>query len=376
MNIIQKISIGKFEITVANELRDDELALLKRTVIGNPGGFRYALRGVQKQIMSYGDNIFFITGRRQSRLVGIIAFCKRTIFTRGKAHPSFYVRYFSIDTPYQRKLVGQEKETRKNRRPVREGSIKEKILEVLTNPEVLKLLEPGENHQYLLYNCLEAYNQRSENIIRKAGYEHIRSAATFPFSRINPRKHEGFDRAKPWEKEIVEKLLCDFYKPCSLYTLDYANGKGQYFVMRKNGAITAAVNAQAGTLYVVELPELWGWFMFKVIGRLPVMRRIFSPGTLHFVGMDALYYKPGHVADLVKLMESVLAEFKRNVSLSWIDIDSSIYRDLKNHGHLGILNTVFKGKPVKIYARFSNYSEEEKDVFRNTPAYLTSIDLS
>jgi hypothetical protein len=376
MNILQAMNIGGLEVTVTDGMQEDTLELLRHTVVGSPGGLRYALRNVEEQARSYEGKIFFLTVRRKGNIFGTVAFCQRTAFTLGKPHSSFYVRYLSIDRRFQRKITRLEKESKRKSRKVLEGTMTETLFKILNHPELMKIFTPKEGGQALLYNMLEGYNQRSENLIRKAGYEHVRNMATFPFSRIKPRKHRGFDRLRPEEKESLEKALFEFYHDYSLFTLDYAKGRDAYFVIHEEGKIVAALQAQPFTLHFEELPELWGWFLFKVIGRLPVMRKIFTPGQFNSVGMDAFYYLPGKETALIDLMESVLAEYKRNTALMWIDVDGPLYRDLKRTGQLGALSRLFRGRPVKLYARLEGMPEKTRKQFCQTPAYMSSFDLT
>ncbi|MDZ7633152.1 MAG: hypothetical protein U5L72_01365 [Bacteroidales bacterium] len=73
---------------------------------------------------------------------------------------------------------------------------------------------PGveETGRSLLYAFVESRNERSKNLIQKAGYEYIRSFLTLAFSRFNPKPDIRVSVASMSEYPEISAELRSFYK--------------------------------------------------------------------------------------------------------------------------------------------------------------------
>lgn len=374
MKIIQAVKFGGFEITVANGLKDDELALLKRTILGNPGGFRYKLFDVEEKIKAY-KNIYFFTGRRQDRLIGLIAYCQRVAYTNGKPSEFFYVRYLTIDLPFQVKVGKKGLYKRRAAKQAVEGSAKDRIIQLLNHPELAKILDHEKGEKPILYNILEAHNQRSEALILRSGYEHIRDIVTVPFSRYFPKGSPNVTRVLEEEKEEIRAKLMSFYNNYSIFTTEHLFHKDLYYTFKEEGKIVAGLQVHPVTYKLEEIPGLRALLLLRVLPRLPLLNRIISPSRFNFLALDSMFCLPGKWTALFELVESVCAQHKIYSAVMWFDAESPLYKTFKGK-RMGMLNRMFSGKHVKLYAKFSGHSEEVKKVLNNTPVYISAFDVT
>jgi hypothetical protein len=116
--------------------------------------------------------------------------------------------------------------------------------------------------------------------------------------------------------------------------------------------------------------------MMKVLPGTPYFRRLFRPGEFRYLVFDAIYCRKGRESDLADLFESVCAEESFNTGLTWLDDRSELFDKLRTEVKMGALNRMLNAKPGLVYAKFINFSEEEKDLFYDAPAYISGFDFS
>jgi hypothetical protein len=174
----------------------------------------------------------------------------------------------------------------------------------------------------------------------------------------------------------MEKLLLDFYKDYSFFTSDYAFFGDKYYVLKEGNEIVAGVCAIPTTYKVFDVPGVWGWVMMKVLPGIPYFRRLFRPGEFRYLVFDAVYCKKGKEKLLADLFESACAAEGFNTGLTWLDDRSELFDNLRTGVKMGALNRMLNAKPGLVYTRFINFSEEEKEVFYDAPAYISGFDFS
>jgi hypothetical protein len=79
---------------------------------------------------------------------------------------------------------------------------------------------------------------------------------------------------------------------------------------------------------------------------------------------------------LAVLFESACASEGYYTGLTWLDDRSELFDKLRSGVKMGALNRMLNAKPGLVYTRFLNFTEKEKEVFYDAPAYISGFDFS
>lgn len=363
------------EIRISDYANEDILYLLNHTVIGSEGGMRYSLRNIEPRIEGYGDKIRFVSLYKKKLLVGCIGICYRlTGVGRLKAYCSF-MRYLAFQSSYQTGMRA-DGEKRLRDKAEKDGSFKQKILDLFSKPHILNINEVGEKDKHIMYAFVEGTNERSKNLISQAGYELARSFQTVAFSRFSPERHPAVTLLSEEEKPVMTELLTDYYRNYTLFTTEFAFYNNKYYVLKEDGEIKAGVCVIPSEYRVYNIPGVWGWVIMKVLPHVPVYKKLFNPDKFQFLVFEAIYCKEGEEKKLESLFESVCAIEGYNTALTWVDDRSQLFEMLKTKVDTGALGRMLNAKPGLICYRFINFNDEDKDIFYETPAYISAYDFS
>ena len=227
-----------------------------------------------------------------------------------------------------------------------------------------------------MYAFIESMNERSKNLVHQAGYEYIRSFLTVAFSRFSPESDKRVSRLTDTEKVKMNDLLKDYYRDYAFFSTDYAFYGNRYYVLKENGEIIAGVCAIPTKYKVYDMPGIWGWVMTRILPDIPYFRRLFRPGEFKYLVFDAIYCKKGREPVLADLFESACAAEGFHTGLTWLDDRSELYDKLRTEVKMGALNRMLNAKPGLVYTKFINLTQEEKDRFYDSPAYVSGFDFS
>lgn len=363
------------DIKISDFANEDILFLLNNTVLGSEGGMRYSLQNINTRINEYGDKIRFISLYLKGQLAGTIGACYR-ITGQGKLKvPSSYLRYLAFQPLYQSEQTagGSRRELK---REEKEDSFRYRVLELFGKPHMLGFEPAPGDGKHILYAFIESMNERSKNLVHQAGYEYVRSFLTVAFSRFSPVVKKGVEPLPAGEIPFMTQLLNEFYRDYSLFTTEYAFLNRKYYVLREKGEIIAGAAAIPSAYKIFHIPGVWGWVITKVLPETPFYKRIFKPDMFRFLVFDAIYCKEGMESRLPDLFESMCASEGFNTGLTWLDDRSRLYEELRTGAGMGALNRMLNAKPGLVYIRFVNFSEEEKDIFFDSPAYISGFDFS
>ena len=363
------------EVRVSDHTTDEMIYLLDHTIQGSEGGMRYSLQNVAPRIEAYKDKIRFVSLFKKNQITGTIGSCFRLSTCRKKIYPSTYLRYLSITTTYQLE-PGWRKRRQRVEKPERDDSFKQKTLEIFSKPHMLDIQGVNEGDKHIMYAFLESMNERSKNLVSQAGYEYVRSFLTVAFSRFSPKKDKRVVKLRDDEKGKMEALLKEYYSDYSLFTTEYSFYGDKYYVLKEENEIVAGVSAIPGVHKIYDIPGIWGWVIMKILPKVPFSRRLFSPGEFRYLVFDAIYCKEGYSRQLGNLFESVCAAEGYFTGLCWLDDRSLLYDKIRTEVRMGALNRMLNAKPGLVYIRFLNFEEKEKEIFYESPAYISGFDFS
>ncbi|MBN2667580.1 MAG: hypothetical protein JXR67_13795 [Bacteroidales bacterium] len=363
------------EVRVSDHATEGMIEILNRAVQGSEGGLRFQLRNIPSRIAAYGDQIRFVSLYRKNKVTGTVGSCYRITGQGRFRYPSSYLRYLAFDSVYQSDVdYRKKKEIIKSEK---DDSFKKKTLDIFSKPHLLDFDQIGENEKHLMYAFIESMNERSKNLIHQVGYEYIRSFLTVAFSRFNPKPDPRVARiTTPGEKELMKELLLDYYRDYSLFSTDHAFHGDKYYVLREGDEIMAGVSAIPSMYKIYDMPGVWGWIYMKVLPKAPYFKKLFLPEEFRHLVFHAIYCKKGREELLADLFESVCAAEGFYTGLTWLDDRSDLYEKLRTVVKMGALNRMLNAKPGLVYTRFLNFTDEEKEVFYDAPAYISGFDFS
>lgn len=363
------------EVRVSDHATEGMIEILNRAVQGSEGGLRFQLRNIPSRIAAYGDQIRFVSLYRKNKVTGTVGSCYRITGQGRLRYPSSYLRYLAFDSVYQSDISYSKK--KEIIRSEKDDSFKKKTLDIFSKPHLLDFNQIGEDDKHIMYAFVESMNERSKNLIHQVGYEYIRSFLTVAFSRFNPLPDTRVTRiTTPEEKEKVKELLLDYYRDYSLFSTDHVFHGDKYYVLKEGGEIVAGVSAIPSMYKVYDMPGVWGWIYMKVLPKAPYLKRLFHPEEFRHLVFHAIYCKRGREELLANLFESVCAAEGFYTGLTWLDDRSDLYEKLRTGVKMGALNRMLNAKPGLVYTRFLNFTDEEKDVFYDAPAYISGFDFS
>jgi len=369
------LSYGGLEVKVSDKANEGILDILSHAVQGSEGGMRFQLQNIDRRINAYGDQIRFVSLYKKNKITGTVGACFRMSGQGALCFPSTYIRYFAFQSVYQADPKLRKRETEEIR-PEPDDSFKQKTLEIFSKPHLLELPQVFEADKHIMYGFIESMNERSKNLVQKAGYEHIRSFLTVAFSRFNPKPDNRVSKLSDAEKPKMKELIKGFYRDYSFFSTDYIFYDDRYYILKEGNEIIAGVCTIPSSYKVYNIPGIWGWVIMKVLPGAPLFRRLFRPGEFRYLVFDAIYCRRGREEVLADLFESVCATEGFNTGLMWLDDRSTLYDKIKTSGRMGALNRILNAKPGLVFTKFVNLSDEEKDRFYDVPAYISGFDFT
>jgi hypothetical protein len=363
------------EVRVSDHANEGIIDILNRAVQGSEGGLRFSLQDVAKRISAYRDQIRFVSLYKKNQITGTVGSCFR-ISGQGKLrYPSSYLRYLAFQSTYQSDRSWR-KRIKTKIKPEKDDSFKQKTLEIFSKPHLLDLHDVFEGDKHIMYAFIESMNERSKNLVHQAGYEYIRSFLTLAFSRFSPSADRRVSKLMPQERPKMEELLLEQYREYSFFTTEYSFYGDKYYVLKKNDEIVAGVCAIPTSFRVYDVPGVWGWVMMKVLPGVPYLRRLFRPGEFRYLVLDAIYCREGNEKLLGPLFESACASEGFNTGLMWLDDRSQLFDSIRTQVRMGPLNRMLNAKPGLVYTKFINLTEDEREFFYDSPAYISGFDFS
>jgi hypothetical protein len=363
------------EIRVSDHANEGIIDILNRAVQGSEGGLRFSLQGITGRIAAYRDRIRFVSLYKKNQITGTVGSCFR-ISGQGKLrYPSSYLRYLAFQSTYQSDTTWR-KRIKTKIRPEKDDSFKQKTLEIFSRPHLLDLNDVFEGDKHIMYAFVESMNERSKNLVHQAGYEYIRSFLTLAFSRFSPSSDRRVSKLAPKDKPKMEELLLEQYREYSFFTTEYSFYGDNYYVLKNNDEIIAGVCAIPTSFRVYDIPGVWGWAMMKVLPGIPYLRRLFRPGEFRYLVLDAIYCREGKEELLGPLFESACAAEGVHTGLMWLDDRSQLFDKMRTQVRMGPLNRMLNAKPGLVYSKFINLTEEEREYFYDSPAYISGFDFS
>jgi len=369
---------NSLQVKVERDPAQDIIDHLKNTTIGTPGKLLYKLTGVEEKIRLL-ETCYFLVLRKSGRLLGTMGFVLRNTYNNNILYSSWHIRYFSIRAPLRTRI--HKKKSHHKRISSGDYLGGDNILRVILKeyfdqPNRLISKFSGQNQKTFLYAYIERENVRSMLFSDQMDFKKVRCFSAILFSRLNPRVHPGVQRIKEGEKPGMLSLLRSFYRGYNMYTEKYIFYNNNYYILKVGNEIVAGVQTNPETWEIINKPGFPERILFMIMHRIPGILRFFDPDNFRFAAIEGIYYKKGYEKYLLPLFESVCALTRTHFALAWLDTASPLTMTINKLGHQGFFSKIIKKVEADVIIKFINFSEKEKESFRNNPVYISCFDVT
>jgi len=267
-------------IKIERAANEQVIELLDANVIGTPGkSMVYRHNNVRKKVANI-PNPYFANLSIRNRLYGTICLSKRNVFSCGKPHQAFYLRYFTFRESFRSSNPNDNSGNSSNK-------IREEVANLMNGAGLdydgdLPRWQAG----LVLYAYVDKDNIRSRRLIEEFGFEKMGDFNVIPFSRFYPKSNPNVEILAPEHIDKFKGILKNFYGKEQLTTLDHVGANGKYFVIRDKDEFVCGVQAIPDSWEIKELPGVTGKIMMGIMPRLPVIGRLFKP-QYNFVFLES-----------------------------------------------------------------------------------------
>lgn len=339
--------------------------------LGTPGGLQYHHITAVDKLKSM-DNVYLLFLRRAGAMMGSIGYVLRDAHTGDRTHKTWLIRYFSMKAPLRNKKKGKVK-----KRPIETRSMS--MLKDIThifhqNPERLRDFDTEEIPQALITGLVEKDNDRSRNFAEIGGYDKIGEVDTIMFSRFRARKNIPAEKLEVSEQPEMSLTIREFYKDYAIFHDDYIFFNDDYYVLRENGEIIAGLQANPEKWEIKTTGSGFLDFVFNFVSKFAAVRKRISIQEMRFLGIEGMYYKPGHENDLYRLLEGVMTLKEHYLCMLVMDTTSPLYKLFMKKKKFGPINAVVGTFEAELWAKFFSFPEEEKKEIVDRPKYYSVYD--
>ncbi|MCG8308113.1 MAG: hypothetical protein MI975_12030 [Cytophagales bacterium] len=343
-------------LKIDNEPGDQLIELLENNLIGSPGeSMLYRHKNVRSKVKAI-QHAYFANLSIRGKLYGTICLIHRNVYSSGRSHQAYYLRYFTIHEKLRannpKKFAGRSV-----------GMIREDVAGLMNGQGL------DGSDDLVLYAYVDPENIRSKRLIDEFGFEKKGTFKTIPFTRFFPKPGKNVQRIKSSERKIIVELLRAFYKKEQLVSFEHLIAGGNYFAIYKDGEIVCGAQGIKDGWEIKSLPGFTGKIAMRVLPRLPFLKRLFNP-DYNFVFLEYIYCRKGHEKDLELLFEHILSHYRLFSGVICLDPRSDIY-DRIRHLSLGVVRKIMGEKSIDIVAK----EPRSKQIEGNLPFYVSGYDV-
>jgi len=369
------LSYHDLTVEVESSPNEELLEHMHKTLMGQPGGFRYHHTNLEERMKSGKEN-YFMYLRKSGKMMGSVGFCGKHSVTAGLAHDSWLIRYFSIKAPLR--TVPKKRKTKADLRDEnkRSGVLGRFIQPVFADPAQLRDGKTGSEQPSIIFAIIDQTNLRSMNFSSQMGLETVGTMAGFSFSRMKPRRSERIEQIADPEKETILNQIREYYREFTLFYSETIFKNDDYYMIKEEGRMVAGLQIYPVHWKIVDFGGKMANGAMKLLTRIPWVRKRISLDKLSFLALDAIYCEPGYEDVLYELMEGVLERSGNYIAMLMMDQKTDLYAIFRDRKKLGIVHRVLGTYDADIQMRFINMPEEIREHFYKSPSYIPTYDNS
>lgn len=342
------INHNDIQYKVLTKPSQEIIDLLSNTVYGTKG-LRYSHQNLEDRIFDL-INPHFHTLWFNDQLLAVAAYCHREIELLNQPLPTIYIRYFAVNKNFQEQGLGK-----------------------LLTQKLYSYYEKEIDKPTIFYAYIEKKNIRSLGVSKRFEQKEVGQFKTIYFSRFFPKKSKRVTSVSNSEIDLLYKNHFSNYAFSNPYKLNYKEG---YRVVKKGEEIVAGIQANKANWTIHNLPGFMGWLTRNVLHYLPIIGRLSPKYRLSFIGFEGIFYKKGHLNDLIELMEHCLAEQKVYSGIIPLCMQDPKFKEVSSHSKLGLMNKIQAAHPVSVLVNYHHTTPETEANIETLPKYLSVFDLT
>lgn len=363
-NLFQR---GSFVFNLRKDAEPDIVRLLESTVWGTKGTL-YSHLHLRDRINKI-QNPYYLNLRRGEHVLANVCFSQR--ITEGTVAPAnaYYVRYFA----FQPKFKSQERSEAKA--PEKENFFRAYLKRFMSaqasKPDVN--YEESDNLPACYYAYIDSENQRSRDFTDSMDFEQVSEFDTLLMNRLKPKASKGIEIAAPQDFDWIRAKIKKTYADYNLLTTHRLFKDDPFYVLRRDGEIVAGCQIAQGRWKLIQTSGKSKIYL-NLLPRLPYFKKIFNPQDFQFLSFDTFFANSED--DLWELFEGIMAETGIQYAFMFLDRKSQWHKMLYENPRLGVLHKLFKTPPGLTMMRFINFSDEQKERFKNSPTFMSAFDAT
>jgi hypothetical protein len=336
-------------VKLAREPSPQVIRLLERTVWGGRG-LLYEIRGIDAKLRRLSDpHVFSVEA--EGRLAAVCILNRKTALVLGAEYDAFHFVMVATDEAERSKGLAN-----------------------LLGTHIRRFCEDAFRGPGVGYGYIEASTEYSLRLSDRIGHTVGRFVPLTVFSRFFPRDDPGVRPVSESEADGVRERLYALYEGHSLLDFDTSLRPEEYFVLSREGRIVAGAQAEVLHWSVVRMPGLMGRFIVGGLPHIPGLRSLLNVKDFYFLRFGNLLVRPGDEAQLVTLLEALLARNGLRIGLILMDQQSPVFEGIRAFGKFGVMNAALRGT-TKVVADFRGVTEDEIAAIRSRPVLVSAGDV-
>jgi hypothetical protein len=336
-------------IKQTSEPSPDVVGLLERTVWGSRG-LLYRIRDVGSKLRRLSDPYVFSVEKNRT-LAGVCILNRKSTLLLGARYDAFHFVMIATD-----------------------DALKGQGLANLLSEHIRRFCEKELRAPGVAYAYIESTTDYSIRISERVGHAFESHVPLTIFSRFFPKDDRRVRRMQESEAQGISDSLFRLYENHGFLDFENSLVPDEYYVLSHNGRVMAGAQAEVLHWSIVRMPGWIGSFIVNGLPRIPVLRRLLCAEDFYFLRFGNVLVRPGHEAELIALLEALLARNKVRVSLILMDRRSPVYQRIKAFRKLGLMNSAFTGA-TKVVADFKGVAEEDIVLICDQPVVVSPLDV-
>lgn len=366
------LKMRSLELLHEARLTQDIEDAVRETIIGNPSGIQYQHLDSAKKIHEM-DTIRFFTLRRGGVLIYVMALVERITQFKKSTYNTYNVRYVSFSEKLAKKTTADRKY--QSQRRIGNSFFKEGMQK---HSETIPFSLKGRSthpDKKLYYAYVEDSNIRSMEFTQFF-FEKISELSVIPASKLFPRRNDNLSKINDSEIDKMLDLLKKEYSQHSFYFCDKENLADNYYILKDGEEIVMGACVHQVNWKIVNLPSILGRLFIKTIPIIPLFSRLLKKDKFRFLSFDTFYCQPEKESQLPTFIEAIMAETRIYSAMLYFNKKEPQFNRLRPYIKRGLLGRIFKGASGAVLARFVNFSEKEKEEFKEHPVYISAYDMT
>jgi hypothetical protein len=305
METIYEDKSKNLKITVDNTYDHKFLEFLKNVKYGT-NGVVHTVNSIESEFKKTKDPLF-ISLKENDELVGIRVLNHKKMHQNGIDVDVFYKSLLAIDPAKMNKGYGT----------------------LLLNKISAHIFTKYD--KVILSAFVEAGNIRSKRAVQKSGHEYINVFSALSHMSLMPKANKNVSKLNKDDESKILSLLNRQYNNRTFFSVNESFDPESYYVLKENNEIKAGLQVKVASWTFLKFPGLYGFFLMKIVPKIPILKKIFNPKNHSFMKIGNIYITDGR--SFSQLLDAVLNLYNLNTCMACLnpnsEVDSKIIAEMK-----------------------------------------------